>query len=96
MYYVPIIDAGVARRPWGNYSAYTDGVAKGAFVKIGGEEFIGQVWPNDAVFPDFLGAAGQDYWKKWLTTMHSEMAFDGLWEDMNEASNFCDGVCYQN
>jgi hypothetical protein len=26
--------------------------------------------------------------------MHKEMAFDGLWEDMNEASNFCDGVCY--
>ena len=25
MRYVPIIDAGVARRPWGNYSAYTDG-----------------------------------------------------------------------
>jgi alpha-glucosidase (family GH31 glycosyl hydrolase) len=24
------------------------------------------------------------------------MAFDGLWQDMNEASNFCDGVCYQS
>jgi len=22
--------------------------------------------------------------------------FDGLWEDMNEASNFCNGVCYES
>jgi alpha-glucosidase (family GH31 glycosyl hydrolase) len=71
LHYVPIIDAGVARRPWGNYSAYDDGHATGAFMTIGGEEFIGQVWPNDAVFPDFLGASGQAFWKKWLTTMHS-------------------------
>jgi alpha-glucosidase (family GH31 glycosyl hydrolase) len=96
MHYVPIIDAGVARRPWGNYSAYLDGSKAGAFIKIGDEEFIGQVWPNDAVFPDWLVEAGQTFWKNGLTSMHNEMAFDGLWEDMNEASNFCDGVCYQS
>lgn len=22
--------------------------------------------------------------------------FDGLWQDMNEASNFCHGVCYKS
>lgn len=26
--------------------------------------------------------------------MYKELAFDGLWEDMNEAANFCKGVCY--
>lgn len=97
MRYVPIIDAGVARRPWGNYSAYNDGTGqKGVFLTIGdnGDEFIGQVWPNDAVFPDFLSTAGQSYWKNQLTNMHENLKFDGLWEDMNEAANFCDGVCY--
>ena len=35
MHYVPILDAGIAARPWGNYSAYDDGVAKGIFIKNG-------------------------------------------------------------
>jgi hypothetical protein len=27
--------------------------------------------------------------------MHASIPFDGLWEDMNEASDFCDGICYK-
>lgn len=42
-HYVPILDAGVARRPWGNYSAYDDGVENDSFLKIGNnnEAFVG-------------------------------------------------------
>lgn len=59
------------------------------------ESFIGQVWPNDAVYPDFFDTEGISWWKENLGNMHDKVAFDGLWLDMNEVSNFCVGACYQ-
>ena len=97
-HYVPILDAGVAYRPWGDYSGYTDGInvdGKNVFVKgADGKEFIGGVWPVDTVFPDHMMKEGAKYWKDQLSKMHSKIEFDGLWLDMNEASNFmCVGAC---
>ena len=56
MRYVPILDAGISARPNGeeNYSAYREGADKSIYMKINGEDFIGQVWPNDAVYPDYF------------------------------------------
>jgi len=63
MKYIPIIDAGVAKRSSG-YEAYTDGVSKDIFVKapVDDEIFTGQVWPNDASFPDFFADGASDWW----------------------------------
>jgi alpha-glucosidase (family GH31 glycosyl hydrolase) len=58
MHYVPILDAGVSARPWGNYAAYDSGVAQDLFVKASTDtDFIGNVWPNEAVYPDWYNPA---------------------------------------
>lgn len=65
MHYIPIIDAGVAKRSSG-YDVYTDGVDKDIFIKApvgeGDEIFTGQVWPNDAAFPDFFAEGASEWW----------------------------------
>jgi len=96
MHYIPILDAGLAQRGSG-YDAFADGVSQDALLKTeSGEIFSGQVWPGDASFPDFFSDEGEDWWKEWLGKFHDAVKFDGLWEDMNEASDFCQGLCYQN
>ena len=56
--------------------------------------FVGKVWPGDAVFPDFFRDTTVEWWKGLISEFHENVGFDGLWLDMNEIANFCDGVCY--
>ena len=58
------------------------------------EILIGQVWPSDAAYPDYFANNTVKWWQDQLTSLYKTIKFDGLWEDMNEASNFCTGVCY--
>ena len=62
---------------------------------LGGPDFTGEVWPVDAVYPDFTLDVTKNWWSTNLDNFHNTIKFDGLWLDMNEASNFCKGVCYQ-
>jgi len=102
MHWIPIMDAGVAVRnnpqqDGKEYVAFKDGVAEEIFIKDqAGDVMLGQVWPVDAAFPDYFNSKTQDWWSKWLSNFHNQVPFDGLWEDMNEASNFCNGVCYKS
>lgn len=59
-----------------------------------GDVFVGQGRAGDSAFPDFFNPETPEWWFKWLTTFHNEIEFDGVWEDMNEASNLCTGDCY--
>jgi alpha-glucosidase (family GH31 glycosyl hydrolase) len=64
MHYIPIIDAGLAKR--NDYEAYTDGVNSNVFIQVSvngqNEVFTGQVWPNDAAFPDFFAENTAGWW----------------------------------
>lgn len=71
-------------------------MARNIFVKAydEGPDFTGEVWPTDAVYPDFFNADAVKWWQENLETLYGTLKFDGLWQDMNEASNFCNGPCY--
>jgi alpha-glucosidase (family GH31 glycosyl hydrolase) len=61
MHFIPILDLGIAKS--GNYSAYTDGLSNDVFLKAAnGEDFVGQVWPGDSVFPDFFNVKAVAWW----------------------------------
>ena len=91
--YVPILDAGIARKD--SYAAYKDGLDKDLYIKssITKEPLVGIVWPGFAVFTDFTHPSANDYWIKHLKELHKVLPFDGIWLDMNEPTNFCDGEC---
>ncbi|KAL3678412.1 hypothetical protein R1sor_021368 [Riccia sorocarpa] len=90
-HYVLIVDPGITTDP--KYDTFKRGLAKGVYIKdADGRDYLGQVWPGPVYYPDFLHPKIQDFWSGEITRFHREAQFDGLWIDMNEASNFCTGV----
>ncbi|KAK9814514.1 hypothetical protein WJX72_007179 [[Myrmecia] bisecta] len=88
--WVPILDPGILVKP--GYKPYEDGLAAGIFIKdVTGKPYMGQVWPGQTHFPDFLCQQGAAYWRDQIAGLHVKVPFDGLWIDMNEVANFCTG-----
>jgi len=92
MKFVPIVDAGVAAQ---NYFAYNTGTQANIFITAPGSSspFIGQVWPGNAAWVDWFHPGAATYWWDMLDIFKQYVDFDGIWLDMNEASNFCYGPC---
>jgi alpha-glucosidase len=83
---VTIIDPGI--KDDSAYSVYESGMKKDVFVKKpDGKYFIGQVWPGDCVFPDFLNAKAREWWGGQYKPL-VDTGVDGFWNDMNEPSVF--------
>lgn len=52
-----------------------------------------QVWPGQAVFPDYMFNPSTYQWlKEHLAAWYNTVPFDGLWLDMNEPASFCEGT----
>ena len=83
---VTIIDPGVKVEE--GYSVYDEGVEKGYFAKTPeGDIYVNEVWPGDAVYPDFGKKEVRSWWGK-----NQQFLLDkgvrGVWNDMNEPASF--------
>eukprot|EP00117_Sycon_ciliatum_P022886 scpid16282/ scgid19611/ Sucrase-isomaltase, intestinal; Sucrase; Isomaltase len=90
-HYIPIIDAGIASIPGGDYQIYNDGIKDGVFLSdyTGKAPFVGRVWPGDAVFIDWSHPKAHTFWQQGIAMLAAQVDFDGIWLDMNEPANFC-------
>ncbi|KAK3114409.1 hypothetical protein LTR53_007334 [Teratosphaeriaceae sp. CCFEE 6253] len=92
--YIVMVDPAVAYQP---YPAFDEGVAADAFLKTSnGSVYKGVVWPGVTAFPDWFAPGTQGYWDGLFDSFFDPTTgvdIDGLWIDMNEASNFCVFPC---
>ena len=81
---VLIVDPGVKHQPDGGYPVYDEGKSKNYFLQnADGTEYVGYVWPDASVFPDFAKAEVRQWWGD----LHQGFVADGvkgIWNDMNE------------
>ncbi|KFP91630.1 Sucrase-isomaltase, intestinal, partial [Apaloderma vittatum] len=85
----------------GPYGSYDRGQSKKIWVNEsdGVTPLIGEVWPGEAVYPDFTNPDCTSWWVEECKIFYDTVPYDGIWIDMNEVSNFIRGSikgCAQN
>ena len=81
---VTIIDPGVKYEPEADYHVFDQGIDNECFVRhADGKLFHGYVWPDKAVFPDFLRPDVRAWWGE-LHKSLTDSGVAGIWNDMNE------------
>lgn len=95
-HYVLILDPGI--HAVGNYSTYQRGHDMDVFLKgADGTDILGVQWPGAVAWPDWFAPNTQQWWTNEFQELFNPdtgIDIDGIWTDMNEASNFCgDQTC---
>ncbi len=73
-----------------SYYVYNQGQAQNFFLKRkDGHPYIGRVWPGDSVFVDYTIDAAARWWGD-LHRAYTDNGVAGIWNDMNEPSDFTD------
>jgi alpha-glucosidase len=92
--YVMMLDPGIHRGP--NYGTYSRGRDNNVFLKVSdGSEYRGKQWAGEVAWPDWFAANTQSWWTNEILSFFDPtngLNIDGLWNDMNEASNFCQDI----
>lgn len=83
---VTIVDPGVKKEE--GYSVFDEGVEKKYFATDGqGNLYVNEVWPGDAVYPDFGRIEVREWWGRQHKAL-LEKGVSGIWNDMNEPASF--------
>jgi alpha-glucosidase len=73
-----------------SYYVFNQGLEKNYFQKRqSGQLFIPKVWPGESVFVDFTLPEARRWWGD-LHRAYTENGVSGIWNDMNEPSDFVD------
>jgi len=81
---VPISEPGVKYDPEADYHTFDEGLKNNYFIRENnGQLFHGYVWPEKAVFPDFMRPEIRDWWGN-LQKNLTDVGVAGIWNDMNE------------
>jgi alpha-glucosidase len=79
---ITIIDPGVKHEP--GYWVFDQGLERDLFCRTeGGDVYVGQVWPGNTAFPDFVTEDSRAWWGE-LNAAHVQSGLAGIWNDMNE------------
>lgn len=83
---VTILDPGVKVEK--GYNIYEEGIENGYFAKSpDGSVYVNEVWPGDAVYPDFGNPSVRKWWGEKLK-FYTDLGISGIWNDMNEPASF--------
>lgn len=92
--YVLILDPGIHN--WLNYTTYQRGHDLGVFLKAAdGSDYLGVQWAGVTTWPDWFAPNTEKWWTDEIVrtfSPESGIDLDGIWVDMNEASNFCPDI----
>src|SRR5262249_4953855 len=74
----------------GSYYVYNQGTSKNYFLKRTPlKPYVGDVWPGKSVFVDFTLPDARKWWGD-LHRAYTDYGVAGIWNDMNEPSDFVD------
>ncbi len=89
---VTIVDPGIKHPQDKNerYHAFDEGLEKNYFQRRrNGDLFVPRVWPGESVFVDYTLPEARQWWGD-LHRTYTENGIAGIWNDMNEPSDFVD------
>jgi alpha-glucosidase len=89
---VTIVDPGVKHPTDKNerYHAFDQGLEKNYFQRRrNGDLFVPRVWPGESVFVDYTVPEARRWWGD-LHRVYTDNGIAGIWNDMNEPSDFVD------